>query len=176
MGRQKNSILSKPLCYLSGSGCNTSQQQLRTCWGEQLPAITLMGVYKVKAKPPIFLHFPTHSISKERLGNSAFWDKFYFFAAQIYRLQIYYWLTAAWGEIPGFIYVHRCFWKVYFLYFVLPANLIYHLLPWKHGLLLPSPSKMAIFQFSLCCSASLTNPCSLSAPEHGAHLEYSAVH
>lgn len=113
---------------------------------------------KSKLKPLFPFIFPLIPSQKRDWEILYFETNSTFTAVQMYQLQIYYWLTAAWGEIPGFVYVHRCFWKVYFLYFlyfVLPANLIYHLLPWKHGLFSPPPSKMAVFQFSLCCSASL---------------------
>lgn len=94
-----------------------------------------MSIYEVKAKTPIFLHFSTHSISKGRVGNSVFWAKFYFHSsANPLTPDSLSTDSSMRREIPGFIYVHRCFWKVYFLYFVLPANLIYHLLPWKHAL------------------------------------------
>lgn len=132
---------------------------------------------KSKLKPLFSFTFPLVPSQKRDWEILYFETNSIFTAVQMYWLQIYYWLTAARGEIPGFIYVHRCFWKVYFLYFVLPANLIYHLLPWKHGLFPPPPpSKTAAFQFSLCYSAACTNPCIPSASEHGAHLEYSTVH
>lgn len=146
MGRQKNNIFSKWLYFLNCSGCDTFQQWLWTC---QLSAIVPISGYAIKDKIPIFLNFLTHSLSKERLRNSdvSFRPDSTFTAVQVHWLHIYYWLTAAWVQIGVFIYVHCSFWTVHFPYFVLPTNLVYHLLPWKHALLPRPPSKMAAFHF-----------------------------
>lgn len=125
MGRQKNSIFSKPLYFLKWfylknisivvENLARKPTLLSRSWVFMQPKLKWNAYFSLLSNP--FLLKSTRSSVKSFGPDSTFTE------VQVHLLQTYYWLTALRVQNCGFIYVHCCFSKAHFPSPALPSQI-----------------------------------------------------